>query len=62
MSAKNCVVVVFPTSAEPYVVRDPKDPTGYFSKKDAQRQATAHVQNGGIEKAVVVEEVMVVNA
>lgn len=57
MSAKNCLVLVYPKNDEPYVVRCPKE--GYFSKKEAQRQATAHVRNGGdIIKAEVVETVM----
>lgn len=60
MSAKNCLVLVYPKNVDPYVVRCAKD--GYFSKKEAQRQATAHIRNGGdILKAEVVEVVLEVN-
>lgn len=60
MSAKNCLVLVYPKNDEPYVVSCPKE--GYFSKKEAQRQASAHISNGGdILKAEVVETVITVN-
>lgn len=61
MSMKDCVVLVYPKDSEPYVVRDPKD-GGFFSKKEAQRQATAHLKNGGdLLKAEVFSLVQVVN-
>lgn len=60
MSAKNCLVLVYPKNSEPYVVRCPKEE--FFSKKDAQRQATAHVKGGGdILRAEVVEVALTVN-
>lgn len=62
MSAKNCLVLVFPKGQEPYVVRPVKKGEEYFSKKDAQREATAHMRNGGdILRAEVVESVLTVN-
>lgn len=61
MSAKNCLVVVYRSENDnsPYVVQCPKGT--YFSKKDAQRVATAHVKGEGMHKAEVVEVVMAVN-
>lgn len=62
MSAKDCLVLVFPKNQEPYVVRPTKKGEDYFSKKDAQRQATAHISNGGdILRAEVVQTVLTVN-
>lgn len=59
MSAKDCLVVVYQKDQEPYVVRDMK--TNYFSKKEAQRQASVHVNQLGALKAEVVQMVMEVN-
>lgn len=60
MSAKNCLVMVYRNKADtsPYVVSCPKDT--YFSKKEAQRVATAHVRGEGMYKAEIVESVMMV--
>ena len=61
MAAKNCLVVVTRSNKESYVVRPPGEDE-YFSKKDAQRQATVHVQQLGMVKAEVVEVVFSVKA
>lgn len=56
MSSKNCLVLVYQDEkSEPFVVRCPKDE--FFSKKDAQRTATAHVKSGA-SRAEVVEKIM----
>lgn len=58
MSMKDCVVLVYPKDQPPYVVSDKGE---FFSKKEAQRQATAHIKNGGdILKAEVFSLVQVV--
>lgn len=61
MSAKNCLVLVYPKGQEPYVVRPTKAGETHFSKKEAQREASAHVKELGALHAEVVESVMVVN-
>lgn len=62
MSAKNCLVVVYPNNQEPYVVRPSAKGETHFSKKEAQRQAAAHVGQHGNGSAEIVEVAMVVNA
>ncbi len=53
MSAKNYLVLVYHKGQEATVVSDPKEK--FYSKKEAQRIATAHVQTLGAERAEVVE-------
>ncbi len=62
MSAKTCVVVVTHKGIpDPVVMFDGKS-GGLMSKKDAQRQATAQVQQMGAFKAEVFERVLEVNS
>lgn len=65
MSAKNCVVIVYPKHNPAYVVV-PDAPDTHFSKKDAQRRAAHEInkleaQYGMISRAEVVETAIVVN-
>jgi len=55
MSAKNCFVVVYKTKNDtsPFMVQCPKDK--FFSKKDAQRLASAYVKTIGVDHAEIVE-------
>lgn len=61
MSAKSHLVVGFLTEEEPFVIRPTKKGEEFFSKKEAQQIATAHVQQGTAKKALLVEVVQVVN-
>ena len=56
MSSKNYLVLVYRSDAAPVVITPLKE--DYFSKKEAQRTATAYVRNEGAAKAQVVEFVL----
>lgn len=62
MSAKNCLVLVYPKAQEPYVVRPSEKGETHFSKKEAQRQAAAHMNEHANGRAEVVEVLLTVNA
>jgi len=59
MSAKSFLVVL--EDADSLSVISPKDGSSFFSKKEAQREATKQVMSGGVFKALVVDVVLTVN-
>lgn len=61
MAAKNCLVIGFLNEGEAFVIQPTKNGETRFSKKEAQQIATAHVQQKTAVRALVVEEVQVVN-
>lgn len=59
MSVKNCLVIMYPVDAEPYLISDPKDV--YFSRKDAQKRAQSRVNFHEGGRAEVVQSLLEVN-
>lgn len=56
MSAKNCLVIMYPTDAEPYLISDPKET--YFSRKEAQKRAQSRVNYHKGGRAEVVQSIL----
>lgn len=61
MSVKNCLVITHHANGEKYVVSPNNGKDSHFSRKDAQREAQAHVTNKIAVRAEIVKLVQEVN-